>query len=119
MMIDVSYATKFNKEDRNRISDDIAEKLEFYGYRPAYMKTKNPIMTKRKSAAYLYKRISALRTSQSKKTCIGLVDLRNSEVNAVLEVKLHPSKTENFCLTVQSFEIVTMSSQTPRWSLCE
>ena len=108
MMIDVSYATKFNKEDRNRISDDIAEKLEFYGYRPAYMKTKNPIMTKRKSAAYLYKRISALRNNKSKTTGIGLVDLRNSEVNAGLEVKLHPSKSETYCLTVQSIEIVTL-----------
>lgn len=113
MFMCTSYSTTFSIADRNRISNDIAEKLEFYGYRPVYLKTKNPIMAKHKSAAYLYKRISALWTSKSKKTCIALVDLRNSEVNAFLEVKLLPSKSENFCLTVQSFEIATTPTNVP------
>ena len=113
MLIDVSYATKFNKEDRDRISNDIAEKLEFYGYRPVYMKTKNPIMAKRKSAAYLYKRISALRNTKSKTTGVGLVDLRNSEVNAALDIGLLPGKNGNYRLTIQSFEIVTTPTNVP------
>ena len=112
MLINTSFSTTFSIADRNNISNDIAEKLEFYGYRPVYPRTKNPIMAKHKSAAYLYKRISALWKSKSKETFIRLIDLRNSELNAGLEIRLLPSKNKNFCLTVQSFEIVTLPSQT-------
>ena len=109
MFMRISYSTTFSVMDRNRVSRDISEKLEFYGYRPVYPRTKNPIMQTHKSAAYLYKRISALWNSKSKRTCVGLIDLRNSELNAALEIKLLPSKNENFCLTVQSFGILTTS----------
>lgn len=113
MFMNTSFSTTFSIADRKSISNGIAEKLEFYGYRPVYPRTKNPIMATRKSAAYLYKRISALWNSKSKKTYIGLIDLRNSQGNAALEVKLLPSKSENFCLTVQSFEIVTTPTNVP------
>ena len=113
MFMCTSFSTTFSIMDRNRVAKNIAETLEFYGYRPVYPRTKNPIMTTHKSAAYLYKRITALWKSRTKKTCIGLIDLRNSEVNMALDVRLLPSDTKYFCLTVQSVEIVTLPSEKP------
>ena len=109
MFLHLSYPTTSSTRDRKNISKDLAEQLEFYGFRPTYSKTGNPIMAKNKSSAYLFKRISSLWTSRTRKTAIKLVDLRTSEVNAALIVKFFRDirNKQKYYLTVESIGLIT------------